>query len=184
MVGSLADGSAINQTVTITSEGTWPLYVALKSGGSALGWITFSNQPASTLGGMLSWMRPAGPSPTLYTSGFTNLTSVFGCRYQVTNGIPALALNDGQTVLGGVAGGATLTEAVSINDDNILQVVAGADDLTLTLTKSTGLITGSYHFPGTGIVTPVHGVILQTQSQAEGYWLGPSQSGTFLIQSQ
>jgi len=184
MVGSLADGSAIKQAVTISSDGTWPLYVTLAGGGSALGWITFSNQPASTLGGVLSWMRPAGPSPIVYTSGFTNLSSVLGSRYHVTTGVPVLALNNGHSVLGGLAAGATLSEAVSINDDNVLQVVAGADDLTLTLTKSTGLITGSFHFPVTGIVTPIHGVILQAQSQAQGYWLGPSQSSTFLIQSQ
>jgi hypothetical protein len=184
VIGNLADGTAISQTVTISSDGTWPLYVPLKGGGAALGWITFSNQPASTLGGVLSWMRPVGPSPTVYTAGFTNLTSVFGCRYEVTNGIPALDLINGQSVLSDLALGATLTEAVSINNDNVLEVVAGDDDLILTLTKSTGFITGSFHFPGTGIVTPIRGVILQEQGQALGYWLGASQSSTFQIQSQ
>ena len=187
MAGSLADGTAISQSVSLSGDGQWPLYVALTNGGSALSWITFSNQPASTLGGALMWIRPAGSSPKLYTAGFTNLTpvTVTGSRYRVTNGVPVLALDNGQTVLSGSSLGANLTNAISINTNNTLKVTAGAEHLTLVLTnKVTGLITGSFHFPGTGTVTPVRGVILQGQDQAQGYFLGSTQSGAFLIQSQ
>jgi hypothetical protein len=184
MAGGLADGTVINQTAAISEDGQWPFYFTLPGGGSVLGWINFSNQPASTLGGALSWIRPAGPSPKVYTAGFTNATSAIGSRYSVAGGNPALTLDDGEAVLSDFPVSTNLTGAVSISDNNALQVAAGAEDLTLTLTASTGLITGTFHFPVTGKVTPVRGVVLQQQAQAQGYWLDSSQSGPFLIQSQ
>ncbi len=185
MGGSLADGTAISQSVALSGDGQWPLYVALPNGGSVLSWITFSNQPAATLGGALMWIRPAGPTPGLYRAGFTNLTFVTGSRYGETNGVPVLTLNNGQAVLSGPSLAASLTNGVSVNANNTLQVGAGAEHLSLILTnRATGLIIGSFRFPGTGAVTPVRGVILQEQGQAQGYFLGAGQSDEFLIESQ
>jgi len=184
MVGRLADGTTLNQTVALSGSGEWPFYVSLKGGGSALGWLTFSNQPSTTLGGALNWIRPAGPIPALYAFGFSNVTSVTGSRYSVSAGIPVLSLQNGQTVLSGVSLDPGLTNAISINNNNTLLLAGGNEGLTLALTKSTGLIIGSFHFPGTGAVTPIRGVILQEQNQAQGYFLGLDQCGSFRIESQ
>ena len=173
MTGTLADGTVLTPTAAISGDGQWPLYVVLTGGGSLFGWIDFTNQPATTLGGMLSWIRPAGPVPKSYTAGFTNLTSAIGSRYTVTKYVPVLALTNGQGHPRRPSLGFTSsTNAVSINNNNAhhQRLPPGQDALSLTLTSSTGLISGTYKFPGTGAVTPVHGVILQEQAQAQGYW--------------
>jgi hypothetical protein len=78
----------------------------------------------------------------------------------------------------------SLTNGVNITSANLVQVT-GTDGLKLTLTSATGLLSGTFQFPGTSASTPVKGVVLQEQGEAAGYWLdNNNQSGAFLINSQ
>ncbi len=75
--GNLADGTALSQSVSVSEDGRWPFYAAYAplpagNGGAVFGWIGFSNQPTTALGGTLYWFRPAGTAPAVYQSGFTN----------------------------------------------------------------------------------------------------------------
>ena len=66
MTGNLADGTTINQnTIFVNQDGQWPLFTTLPGGGSLFGWITFSNQHASTLGGTVTWTHPAVRTPVI-----------------------------------------------------------------------------------------------------------------------
>jgi hypothetical protein len=66
-------------------------------------------------------------------------------------------------------------------------VANSADDtnkLILTINKTTGAITGTFANPPDPKQTiKVGGVILQGQTNAQGYFLGTNQSGVFLIQN-
>jgi serpin B len=78
LAGQLSDGASISQTSAISTNGFWPLYVPLYAGkGSLLGWINFTNLPASRLNGTASWIKTGAFGPD-YAHGFTNLVTVLG----------------------------------------------------------------------------------------------------------
>ena len=70
--GELADGTKISQSVPVSPNGEWPLYVSLYGGkGSILSWITFADRTTDQLTGLLNWTKPAlltnqGPSRRLH----------------------------------------------------------------------------------------------------------------------
>ncbi|MGO9446831.1 MAG: hypothetical protein ACLPXB_18945 [Thiobacillaceae bacterium] len=79
--GNLADGTALSQSVSVSKDGRWPFYAAytpppVGNGGAVFGWIGFSNQPATALGGALYWFRPAGKTPVVYQGG----SPIWRCR--------------------------------------------------------------------------------------------------------
>ena len=58
--GELADGTKISQSVPVSPNGEWPLYVSLYGGkGSILSWITFADRTTDQLTGLLNWTKPA-----------------------------------------------------------------------------------------------------------------------------
>ncbi len=78
LTGLLSDGTLINQTAPISTNGGWPLYVSLYAGkGSLSGWINFANLPASRLNGTVSWIKTGTYGP-YYAKGFTNVMSALG----------------------------------------------------------------------------------------------------------
>ena len=78
LTGLLSDGTLINQTAPISTNGGWPLYVSLYAGkGSLSGWINFANLPASRLNGTVSWIKTGTYGP-YYAKGFTNDMSALG----------------------------------------------------------------------------------------------------------
>jgi hypothetical protein len=75
MIGSLADGTAVSQTVSMSQNGTIPIYFSLYGGaGVAEGWVNLANdQPTGTI----TWAHPAGViTAQPYPQGFTNVVSV------------------------------------------------------------------------------------------------------------
>jgi len=193
MNGSLADGTAINQSsVSVTKDGRWPLYAPYKnppttSVGAVFGWMMFSNLPASTLGGDLYWFRPEGATPKTYPSGFTNLTvPVIGSRFELPNDAPVLNLTNGEAILEGGTLSSPLTNDLTISSKNTLDVTSVSNALILKLTTSAasaGKITGGFAYPGSGTKadTTISGVVLQEQNEAVGCFLRTNQSGAFLL---
>ena len=76
-----------------------------------------------------------------------------------------------------------ITNGVDVSTGDKITLTNKLDEtnkLTLTLTKSTGLISGSFAYPAKpGKTIKVSGVILQGQTNAQGYFLGTNQSGAF-----
>jgi hypothetical protein len=82
LTGRLSDGTAISQSAGISTNGGWPLYVSLYGGkGSLLGWISFTNQPASRFNGTATWTKTAARG-SWYANGFTNLVTALGSILQ------------------------------------------------------------------------------------------------------
>jgi hypothetical protein len=191
MAGNLADGTSINQSVSTSKDGRWPFYASytkppVGNGGAAFGWITFSNEPASALGGTMYWFRPAGKTPTVYQSGFTNMASIVGSAYIPTEK-PLLALSGGQVTLDGGNLPFSITNQITLSANDTITVPHTAENtnkLALTINKTTGAISGSFANPSNPKKTiTVKGVLLQNQTNAVGYFLGTNYSGAFLLEN-
>ena len=148
------------------------------------GWIVFSNSPASALGGTLYWFRPAGMTPAVYQSGFTNLAvPVIGSAYNPAEK-PLLALSSGQVTLDGGNLPFAITNQITLESNDTITVAPGdTNKLALTINKTTGAISGTFANPSNPKQSiKVNGVLLQNQTNAAGYFLGTSQSGAFLLE--
>lgn len=66
-IGTLGDGARVRCTTAVSQDGRLPIY-AVPHGrrGLLIGWLAFTNQPATTLEGKLTWIRKSrrdGPPP-------------------------------------------------------------------------------------------------------------------------
>ncbi len=181
--GSMADGTLLSQTVSISKNGVWPLFAPLyASKGMIFSEVTFSNLPANTLGGDATWIKPSMRT-ALYSNGFTLNTPLVGSSFITpSNGVRVLNFTNGTLAFNGANLVQGFTNNVVLNSNNTT-VVTGANSTTLLLDKTKGLLTGS-HFtaPVTLRFTTFNGVILQNQNEARGYFLGTNQSGSVLLQ--
>jgi hypothetical protein len=192
MSGNLADGKAMSQSVSVSKDGRWPFYASYAAppagnGGAVFSWITFSNLPASALGGTMCWFRPAGKAPAVYQSGFTNLMApVIGSAYNPTDK-PLLALTSGQVTLDGGNLPVAITNQITLAANNIITITTASEDankMDLTINKTSGAITGTFANPSNPRQTiKIRGVPLQNQTNAVGYFLGTNQSGAFLFEN-
>jgi hypothetical protein len=184
LAGSLADGTAISQSSVVSQNGSWPFYVSLYGGkGSLWGWNYFTNNTI-TNPFALSWINETNSSSSktaLYRSGFTNQEAMLsGGLYLSTNTLPAELT---ATLAGGdlpftITNGVTL----AVNDKITLTNPDETNKLKLTINKSAGVITGSFANPAEPKQTiKINGVILQGQTNAQGYFLGTNQSGIFTL---
>ncbi|MGP8200491.1 MAG: beta strand repeat-containing protein [Limisphaerales bacterium] len=162
LAGNLADGTPISQSTVVSQDGYWPLYVNLYGGKGLLwGWNYFINNNI-TNASVLSWINETNSSKTaVYRSGFTNQ------RATITGGIyaPSQSLPLGLTAIFEESNGPI-----------------SPSKLTLRTNKTTGVISGGFAVPANSKQTiKFNGVILQGQTNAQGYFLGTNQSGIFLL---
>jgi hypothetical protein len=183
--GSLADGTPFSQSSLVSLWGQWPLYVNLYGGkGSLWGWNLFTNL---TIGSAptLSWINATNSCKTAVChSGFTNqAVTLTGALYQPIETLPF----DLTATLEGGCLSCTITNGVTISTSDKIALTNSLDEtnkLKLAITKSTGVISGSFANPANPKQTiKINGVILQGQTNAQGYFLGTNQSGVFLLQS-
>ncbi|MGP8200558.1 MAG: leucine-rich repeat domain-containing protein [Limisphaerales bacterium] len=185
LVGSLADGTAISQSSVVSQDGYWPLYVNLYGGkGSLWGWNYFTNHTL-TNDSPISWINATNSARTaVYRSGFTNQEATLtGGIYIQSQVLPAdlIAILEGGNLPFAITNGVTLTTSDKITLTNSLDET---NKLKLRIKKSTGMITGSFANPDDPKQSiKIHGVILQGQTNAQGYFLGTNQSGAFLLDS-
>ena len=188
LAGSLADGTAISQSSVVSQYGNWPLYVSLYGGkGSLWGWIYFTDHThtlAAPSG--LSWINTTNSCKTaVYRSGFTNQeVTVIGGLYLPGEMLPA----DLTATLTGGNLSCVITNGVTISSSDkitLTNLVDETNKLKLTISKSTGVIGGSFANPAEPQKTiKINGVIQQGQTNAQGYFLGTNQSGTFTLDPQ
>jgi len=178
LTGTLADGTPVSQSSTLSQSGQWGLYAPLYVGrGSLLGWLTFTNLPGADVEGLLSWIRPIQPSVVLYNPGFAVVTEATGSQYtrppagtrvlNFANGL--VALTDGNLAAG-------FTNQIQLNANNTV-VNLGNNGLQLSLKTANGLFSGSAQDPVTRKYLPFRGVVLQKQNAGGGFFLNQNQSG-------
>ena len=85
LAGSLADGSKITQSATLSQSGEWPLYAPLYKGqGCLFGWMSLND--SGNVSGNVVWIKPDSSS-SYYPGGFTFLTTASGGSYTASDAI-------------------------------------------------------------------------------------------------
>jgi hypothetical protein len=177
--GSLADATKISQSSMVSKNGQWPLFISLYHGqGLVLSWVTFSDVSTTDFSGDVSWIRPSLPKAKLYPDGFTAQTSISGSRYsRPARGQSILNLTDANLVLDGGNLDQIISDAVTIDSNNRV-VNLGTDKLSLSFSTSSGLFSGRVVSANSTLKSiSFHGVVLQKQGIASGYFTGIDQSG-------
>jgi hypothetical protein len=182
LVGTLGDGTTINQLVPISENGVIPVYVSLYTGqGALLGWLTFTNAPPQTVNGVLNWIKQSGINKPLYPGGFTNQSAVEGSGYQ-TGG---LQLSNGTLTISNPAQGINLVyNNVTVSENKLTYIPAGnpTNQLGATVNSTTGTMTLTFRPTGAKVSVTSQGVLLQSDTNAAGWFLGTNESGFFLLQ--
>jgi hypothetical protein len=180
--GSLADGTAISQSVSISKDGAWPFYASLYSGkGVVLGWIT--NSVETGLGGDVSWVKTGAAGGSYYRSGFTNDMTIDGSVYTApATGARALNLLSGTIVASGGSLTGPFTNTFTLSTGNVVTLTSRANSMTnVVITSTNGFFTGSFTHPVTKLTSTFKGVILQNSTNAKGFFLSTNLSGSILI---
>jgi len=180
--GSLADGTKVTQSASVSKNGEWPLYVPLNNGkGALVSWITFAGTATTDLTGGGAWIKPAAAESKYYPAGFATEIAVLGSQFNPPpKGSNALGLSEAQAVVrdGGMSG--------PIIHDLMLDANGKATNVdpkqfSHTLNGKSGSFTGKAAIPAPGKAVSFNGVVLQKQKVGRGYFLGTSQSGRVWI---
>jgi hypothetical protein len=184
--GSLADGTPINRSSSVSENGMWPLYVPLYGGrGVIMGWLGFSGPWNYTLSGTLTWIKPSMPQALFYKNGFTNTSGgISGSMFRpVPAGERVLNFTEGVVYidLGNLPSGMSFYVTNSAN--NVITCTNLNDPLKLRLTidRTSGLMRGSFFNSGTGKTNTVSGVVLRSIDQAYGFFHGTNRVGAVSI---
>jgi len=120
LAGTLADGTKISQSTSLSTNGLWPLFVSLYSGqGSIVSWVSFTNSAQSALSGNVNWIKPLAPAAKFYPAGFTNQTEIVGFAYhQPPKGTAILDFNSGAVSFSGGNLAQNITNHILLDGNN------------------------------------------------------------------
>lgn len=189
LAGNLGDGTKQAQALTsvsISPSGMWPLYEPLYRGGGALiGWISISNSPGviTNLSGSVFWTKLANVTNAFFPGGFTNQSELTGSGYvPPAAGRSVLDLPISSLTLAGADLAAPISNLLSLTPPNLVQFGApNPYNIKLTITSSSGLFTGSFLNPITGLTNIFGGVLLQNQNLGAGEFISTNSAGSLLI---
>jgi len=195
LVGTLADGTAFSQIVSLNEVNGAPLYANLyRNTGLLLGWLNFDSG-SFTNGdqipvGDIAWIKKAVHSRGSYTNGFTNVVSLLGSRWRKpTNGIPALPFTTNNPGILEIQGGngidLTNQVAISSNKNSLVKLTTpdySTNSLSGSIDPKTGLLKVTFGNGHGKATTTGTGAVLQTTTNAAGFFLGTNQSGTILLE--
>jgi len=177
--GTLADGTKVSQSTTLSKDGHWPFYVSLYSGqGSVVSWLTFTNQASDDLNGMLSWIRPADARARYYPDGFVRESRAVGSIF-IPPTTPAdhfLNLTNASVVFSDGNLTSDFTNAVVLGLGSRIGNLS-SNRFTMSFSRSTGTFKGKAADPTTGESFSFNGGVLQKLNTGRGFFLGTSQSG-------
>jgi len=181
--GVLAEGAVATANVPLAASGQCAFYLPLYRGkGSLFGWMTLAEGNTSDVHGLFLWTKP-GMAGAFYAAGFAREITARGSRYTVpAKGAPVLDFSNGLVVLEGGNLTSQMAKDVVLTPLNKVTLVStNTDKLALTLSTSSGLISGSFINPQTLKKSPIKGVILQKQNAGAGYFLGTNQGGAVFL---
>ena len=175
---TLADGTRLTQSATLSKDGHWPLYVPLYSGsGSVLSWVVFADSSEASFTGTLNWTKPAIATEKFYPGGFAVQHELAGSSYSAptntTDGVLKFDSGKVRFAAGNLAD--DFDNDVSLINNKVTNL--GTNKLTLSINPSSGLFTGSVTTPDGSKTFPFKGAAYQKQNQGWGFFLGTNQSG-------
>lgn len=196
VTGRLADGTPITETSHLSAESDFSLfnelYRSVPQRGHFGGRLAFEDQPGiSDFHGTLQWLKRPDTREVRYPSGFASTRMALGSRYTIpssgTRLLSQLAANDPNaslSLLGPNLPSTTQQEierVISWQASNAIRHF-GPETLTGTANRNTGLVSGNYRDPVTGLRIPFQGITFQKQGIAAGQFLLGSGSGALRVQ--
>ncbi len=181
--GKLADGTKASQSTTLSKSGSWPFYVSLYSGKGCLVGTSMldTNPPDSDLSGDLLWFKQAQPGVHYLPAGFTNAVDMVGSIYRPPDAMnAALNLTSASLAFTNAELDLAFENQITLNPAGTIANLS-PNKVSLSLSKSSGLFTGSVTPPSGGKVWPFSGVLLQKRTMGAGFLLGTNQSGEVLL---
>jgi hypothetical protein len=178
-MGVLADESKAAQKTFISRDGEWPFYISSANGlGVTLGWLTFGPGQGGTLDGHVYWDRLPGGG--LYPDGFnfTNGIDASGSFYSFFIGRRSLKLTNGMIVLQQAGISPAITNYFTLNSNDTLSSTNGMKG---AINVVTGIFKGTVMNPADNVSIPVNGVVLQSQTNAFGFFVNSNQSGSVFL---
>lgn len=172
--GSLADGTKVTQSSTVSQNGQWPLFIPLYSGkGQLLSWQSFGDIGGRDVGGMFNWTKPA-TNGKLFPAAFNVNGDAVGSLYN-SSLAPITGFGGGLLQFSGGDLSSNLTARLSIGSNNRVTNL-GPTTVTMTLSPKQGFFSGSVTDPATRKKYNFNGAVFQKQTTGSGYFLGTDQS--------
>lgn len=175
---TLADGTRLTQSASLSKVGYWPLYVPLYAGrGSVLSWVVFGESNETSFTGEFNWVKPAEASARLNPDGFAVRRELRGSSYIVPEG-PADSVLDftaGRVTFVGGNLAENFFNEISLASNKVTNL--STNQLKLSINRKTGLFSGKVATPDGEYTIPFKGVVYQKQNLGWGFFLGPDQSG-------
>jgi hypothetical protein len=180
-LGSLADGTAVTESASISQDGDWPLFGSLYKGQGIL-WapmIIDTSRASDDIHGALSWIK-AAQNAKFYPDGFDVEVTGIGSTYQKpTAGTRVIDLSDATVSFAGGDLNNPFANSITIDTNNKVANQSG-NKLTMTFATATGLFKGSAT-PPDGQNVNHRGAAFQKVNKAYGYFLGADQSGSVVV---
>jgi hypothetical protein len=180
-VGSLADGTAVTQSVPISQDGDWPLFGSLYHGQGLL-WapmIIDTSRGSDDIHGSLSWIK-APQTAKYYPAGFDVEVTGIGSLYQKpAAGTRIIDLSDATVSFDGGDLNSSFANTITIDTNNKVTNQSG-NKLTMNFATATGLFKGTATSPD-GQKVSFRGAAFQKVNKAYGYFLGTDQSGSVVV---
>ena len=147
--------------------------------GSLFGWLTFTNTATNDVPGLLLWTKKDGMVGNYYPGGFTNEVVALASRYTPPIEESAVLGFSNSVVLleGGNLSGPATNDVFLSSLNKITVTSTNTNKLAITITASSGLLSGSLVNPQTLKKSTIKGVVLQKQDLGGGGFLGTNQGG-------
>jgi hypothetical protein len=176
--GTMADGAKVSQSIQLTQNGLWALYLSLRSGnGSLIGWMGFSATTQSDLSGSLYWLEQPSLQSRYYPAGFALNCQAFGSAYTPPAGASQHIVNlaNADLIFSGGNIGSAFTNSVELgNSGRIINL--SRNQLSLSFSLGTGTFKGVATDPVLNTSLPFSGAVFQKQNAGYGLILGTNQS--------
>jgi hypothetical protein len=178
--GALGDGTKAAQKVAVSRNGRWPFFVAAYKGqGSILGWITINNAGVRSAG--VAWTKKPGVTGPRYPNGFVFAPALIVAPYTPPpRGTRIIDLSTGAVEFGLSDLAAPFVSEFALTPEN--KVVDLSDHrLSISFATKTGLFKGSVVEPGDGAKVKFTGAVYQPAQAGFGFYLGPTRSGSVIV---
>jgi hypothetical protein len=184
-IANLADGTSASESGMTLAGGNWPLYINFPSGrGSLWGWLNF-NGSGITNTTPISWINTGNAHARAYPAGFTNQNATLSGSTYTNTFQPLLNYYFAFATMSGAGLDESLATPVVLSPKGQLTLprgVANTNHLSLSINKSTGLVTGKFAEPShPGRAMRINAVLLQKQGIAAGYFIDAQESGSFIM---
>ena len=182
MSGTLADGTRMSQTTSVSKDGRWGVFVPLYGGqGMVWGWVTFESTDSSDLDGSVSWLKLRAFNTRLFKSGFVVDSTLVGSRYtRPPRGGTVLNASTLNLVLQGGGLNEPITTQIGLGGGRVTDL--GGSKLVMSFSPSTGTFTGRLLDAQSFAPITFRGAVLQKQNSGSGFFLSTSQTGEVLLQ--